>query len=101
MSLPIHKDDSKGLMAMQTTWASMLDPVLKAPITQGRQIDGVVLASGTTMINHRLGEKLRGWVVVGSNGIANIYDQQASNPTPNLTLILISDAIVTVSLWVY
>lgn len=93
----------QGLPLEQTTrtWATKLDPVLSNAILKGQQLDGVALISGTTVVNHRLGRKLQGWMIVGINGAASIYDTQASNQTPDLTLSLVSNAAVTVSLWVF
>jgi hypothetical protein len=86
---------------MQTAWAQELDPILTNPILKGRQISNQVIKTGLNVINHKLQRKLQGWFITGINGFALIYDTQASNQTPQLTLNLTSDADVTVSLWVY
>ena len=82
-------------------WASILNPVIANPITQGNLLKDVSLSNGTTIVNHKLGKDLSGWFVVGINGVATIYDNQASNQTPNLTLSLTSNAAVIVNLWVF
>lgn len=89
------------LPKMQTTWASALDPLIANPLTQGQLLPNQVLINGTTVINHRLGRKLVGWFVVGINSTAAIYDNQATNQTPQLTLSLTSNASVTINLWVF
>jgi hypothetical protein len=61
----------------------------------------VALANGTTVVNHLLGRKLIGWRIIGINGAATIYDQQASNQTPALTLVLVSNAAVIANLEVF
>jgi hypothetical protein len=86
---------------MQTQWASQLDPVLANLLVQGQLLQNISLINGTTAINHKLGRKLQGWMIVGINGIAAVYDTQASNQTPALTLQLVSNAAVTVNLWVF
>lgn len=101
MSLPKFQDESRNFMQLQTTWASALDPLLASEITQGHQLDNVPLVVGTNVISHKLGSKLRGWMVVGVNGVVSVYDLQASNPMPDLTLKLVSNAVVNVNLWVY
>lgn len=85
----------------QTQWPEQIDPVLQNPLVQGRLITGQKLINGTTAVNHGLGRKLQGWIIVGINGIAGIYDTQATNQTPALTLNLVSNAACTVSLWVF
>lgn len=86
---------------MQNLWASALNPILSSPIVNGRQIDDIKLTIGSNTINHKLGRKLQGWITVRINGIAEIYDTQATNQMPELTLTLVSDADVTASMWVY
>lgn len=96
-SLPIKLP----LDQMQTKWKSQIDPVLSNPILSGQQLSGILLQNGTTIVNHGLQRNLQGWFLVGINGASTIYDNQASNQTPNLTLSLTSSAPVTVNLWVY
>ena len=89
------------LELMQTQWAQELNPVLNCPLIAGRLISQVALVNGVTVVNHKLGRKLVGWLVTGISGSANIYDNQATNQMPELTLSLTSNAAVTVSLWVF
>lgn len=84
----------------QTQWAQQLDPVVSNPLVQGRLLT-TSLVNGTTIVNHKLGRKLQGWFIVGINGIASIYDNQATNQTPQLTLSLTSNAAVSCSIWVF
>lgn len=86
---------------MQNTWATQLDPLIKNPLTQGQLLQNVVLINGTTVVNHKLGRKLTGWFIVGINGAATVFDNQASNQSPQLTLSLTSNAAVTVNIWVF
>lgn len=90
-----------NLQQMQNTWASQLNPLLATPIIDGNLLEGIDISSGSNVVNHKLGRKLRGWIIVRIDGVAVIYDTQATNQTPELTLTLTSDAAVTVSLWVF
>lgn len=101
MALPIFKDSNQSLMLLQTNWKSQLDPVLSNPTIQNLILKNVQLANGTTVINHLLGHKLRGWKIVRQRAAASIYDNQDSNQTPQLTLILISNASVSVDIEVF
>ena len=85
----------------QNRWASILNPVISSPIVNGLLLTNVSLINGTTVINHKLGRKLQGWILVGINGAATIYDNQASNQMTDLTLSLTSDADVICSIWVF
>lgn len=101
MKLPlIHSSDTE-LNLIQTKWKSLIDPILGNPLIDGRLIKGVNLINGTTIINHLLGRDLVGYIIVGISGIAEIFDNQASNQSPDLTLSLTSNAVVTVNLWVF
>lgn len=84
---------------MLTRWSSILNPLLALLITQGRQINNIVLAKTTPLtINHKLGRMQIGWIITDSNAAANVFRTVAFN---NLTLTLESDAPVTINLWVY
>lgn len=82
-------------------WASLLNPLLASPIVNGQLLTGIALINGTTIVNHKLGRKIQGYIVVGSSAAATIHDSQATNQMPQLTLQLISNAATTVALWVF
>lgn len=85
----------------QTQWAQQLNPLISGLLSQGLLLQNQPLVTGVNAVNHKLGRKLVGWFVVGINGAAQIYDNQATNQTPQLTLSLTSDADVLVNLWVF
>lgn len=89
------------LQLMQNQWGQMLNPLLRNPLVNGRQVEGVQLSVGDNSINHLLARKLQGWIVTSIDGASALYDKQAANPNPQATLILNSSAAVTCSLWVY
>lgn len=82
-------------------WAATINPVISNPIVAGNLLRGVVLVSGDNTINHGLGEKLQGYTVVMNSAAVTFYDKQASNPRPQLTLILNASGATTVSLYVF
>lgn len=86
---------------LQNKWASILNPTINSSIVNGSLLTGVSLDIGTNIINHKLGRKLQGWILVGVNAPAQIYDNQDTNQMSNLTLSLTSDAITTIALWVF
>lgn len=79
----------------------MLNPIVANPITQGRLINGVKVTTGTNVINHGLGEKLQGYIVVMNNANVTFYDTQQTNPRPDLTLNLVASGAATISLYVF
>jgi len=84
---------------MQTTrWKSLIDPILKNPLNSVSILEDVSLKVGDNVINHRLGRKLRGWVLLDVNAATTIY---RSAPLNDLTLTLNSSAVATISLGVF
>lgn len=101
MSLPIFKTDSKDLSLLQTGWASMLDPLIGLPQNDSIILKNVALLTGDNSVNHKLGRKLIGWVIIRSRAAATFYDKQDTNRTPALTLTLNASGAVTVDLLVF
>lgn len=99
--LPIFQSDSSAMALMQTQWASQLNPVIKLPTNQGIIKQNVNLINGTTVVNHLLGRVLQGWFIVRQRASASIYDNQDTNSMPDLTLVLVSSAAVSVDLFLF
>lgn len=100
-NLPQFQSTDRNFQMMQSQWSAALTPVLQSPIVNGRLITGQALINGATTINHRLDRKLQGWIIVGNNAAATIYDSQLTNTMPDKTLILNSNAACVVSVWVF
>lgn len=99
--LTIFQSDDTNMQLMQTSWASSLNPLLKNAVLQGVLLKDVSLASGANVVNHKLGRKLQGWVLVRKRAAGDIYDTQDTNSTPALTLNLNSSAAIVVDLYVF
>lgn len=82
----------------QTAWATQLNPLIAFAPTQGLLLKSIHLNNGVTVVDHKLGKVLQGWIVIDKDANANIYRSAALN---NLTLTLTSDAATNVSLWVF
>lgn len=96
--LPRFNTENKDFQMMQSSWAAILNPVLRNPSLDCILLKGISLGVGATVVNHKLGRTPQGWRVVDIDGAATIYRSEALN---NLTLTLTSDAAVTVSLEVF
>lgn len=87
---------------MQTMWASKIDPVLEQPLNDAVQLDNVNLVAGNNSINHLLGRKLIGWIVIRMQGaFVQLYDNQNTNLMSDKTLILNSSGTGVISLLVF
>lgn len=94
MLLPLNL----SLDLMQTKWKSIIDVMLKNNLNSVSILQGVALVNGATTINHLLGRVQQGWFLVDIDGAATIYRSQPFN---DKTLILTSDAAVTVNIGVF
>ena len=101
MLLPIFQSKIQEFILMQNKWSSILNALIANRSVQSTILQDLVLINGTNVIDHLLGRKLIGWRIIRINGVASIYDGQSSNQIPNLTLVLISSAAVTVSIEVF
>jgi len=100
--LPIFQSADQIFTLMQTKWASLINPLLNSPESKGFILKDIAIASGANIIDHRLGRPLQGWQVVRMQGaFAELYDTQATNPRPNLTLNLTSNAATVIDLKVF
>jgi hypothetical protein len=91
-----------SLPMTQTTWAQQIDPVINNPLNQSSLLKSVVLTTGNNVINHKLGRVLQGWKPTRYHGAwAQIYDLQDTNQMPQLTLVLVASANVTIDIEVF
>lgn len=82
-------------------WAATLNPILGNPLVNGNILTGIVLKSGVNTINHGLGRKLQGYVVILNSSASTFHDNQSTNQYPDLTLVLNASGTATVSLYVF
>lgn len=82
-------------------WSAILNPIIANPMVNGQLLTGLKLVTGDNVINHKLGEKLQGWIVVMNNAGVTFYDKQATNQMPALTLVLNASGAATISLYVF
>lgn len=78
-------------------WAAALNPVINNALNQGNLVTKT-LSDGDTVINHNLGRRQIGWILCDVSGAAEIYRSEPFNAT---TLTLTSNAVVTVSIWMF
>lgn len=103
MAVRIPKILSKDLEFNR--WQDSLDKTLyqalNNPLLSGNILESISLESGTNVVNHKLNRKLMGWFFTRIDAAAEVYDEQDTNTNPYETLILVSDAAVTVDLYVF
>lgn len=94
MSLPKGLD----LLKTQTTWATQLDPVIQNQLVNGILISNINLINGVTVVNHKLGRKMQGWMIADINSAATVYRSQ---PLNDKTLTLTSNASAIANVWCF
>lgn len=82
-------------------WAASLNPLLSNPLVNGILLPAIAIATGDNTINHGLGEKLQGYIVVMNSAGVTFFDKQSTNPRPQLTLVLNASGAATISLYVF
>lgn len=89
------------LTQMQHNWAQDLNPIISNPLNSQLILKNVSLVAGLNTINHLLQKNLQGWNPTRVRSAVTIYDQQDTNPTPQLTLILFASAPAIIDLAVF
>lgn len=101
MSFARVQTQDREVNQLQNNIATALRPFEINPILAGRFLNEVSLINGTTTIYHSLGRPLLGWMITDIDGAATVYSSQSSNLTPELNLVLVSNAQVNVNLYVF
>lgn len=78
----------------------VLNELLRVEIVRGILLEDVSLSSGANVINHRLGAKVRGWVVIRKNANEDVWEPaKLDNSDKQIQLDASGGVIVT--LWVF
>ncbi len=94
--------DNSDLQKVQNNVQAAIEPLIASAIGDGQLLTGVVLVAGTpSMVAHQLGRDILGWIVVGTNAQADVWDEQALNTFKSRFVRLQTSADVTVNLWVF
>jgi len=101
MGMARVQTDSREINQIQSNIATILNPIQANPMSSGIILSGVVLASGSNVIQHTLDRSLQGYIVILKSANVTIYDSQSTNSTPNLTLVLVSSGAATISLYLF
>lgn len=99
--LPQFQSDDQNMQLLQNKWAAILNPIIAKPQNSGNILQSVPLAIGANVINHKLGRNLQGWVIIRQRAAGTAYDTQDTNLTPDLTLRLVSSAVMVCDIWVF
>ena len=85
----------------QENTASVITPFLRSRILDGVLLKNISLNSGSNLVEHKLGRKIEGWIVVRQRADARVWDDQDNNVNVSTTLKLQTSAAVEVDLWIF
>lgn len=94
------RTDDNDLRQVQDAVNFVFQDISSKTILDGRVITDV-LVNGSKLINHLLGRKLQGYLIISKDANADVWDSQSTNTTPAVSLILNSSGPVKVNLWVF
>jgi hypothetical protein len=86
---------------LQSNILTYLNTLGQNAINSGVILKDQSLKSGTNTISTKLERPLQGWFIVRQRSAASIYDNQDNNKDNSRTLILISNADVSVDIFVF
>ena len=92
---------SREMTSLQTNVEQAVGEVIKSPLINGRLLENVILGTASVRVEHKLGRKPQGYIVVRRTADAQVFDSQAVEGSPDLFLPLTASAPVTVSLWIF
>lgn len=97
-NLPSFNTDDRILSLMQSSWAQILNSLLKNPSLDSLLLKDINLVAGDNIINHRLGRTPQGWRIVDATAASTAY---RSAPFNDLTLTLNASAPCVVAIEVF
>ena len=100
-AIPKVQTNSREINQIQNNIVGQLNNIGNNSISSGIILNNQALKTGTNTINHKLEKPLTGWFIVRQKSLANIYDNPHNNKKPARNLILISNADVTVDIFVF
>lgn len=94
------RTEDGDIKQLQDAVANTLQTITQREILDGVLLTDIYVATGAARdIEHKLGRKPRGYVVVKRDAESEIWDSESD--LPNSFLSLNSSANVTISLWVF
>ena len=96
--------DDDNIESVQNSLENSFRSIQACPLLDGHLLEGIDLTNGDNSISHKLGRRLKGWIITRHRETpSNIIDRQKTNTTTDRTLLLNSSlaGTVTVDIWVF
>lgn len=95
------QSDDRVVNQIQDNLQDVLNDLVKTQILNNLIIKNVELASGTNTVNHKLGRKPQGYIIIRKDSNVSIWDNQTTNTTIERTLELQSSGTCNVDILVF
>lgn len=84
---------------MENSLITTFNSIIKNPLLNNITIvKSLVLTSGVdTIIDHKLGKAVTGWIIINKDTFGDVIQSSTANPTPTSSIILKSNATMTVT----
>lgn len=92
---------SEDTAKLQERLQEFFAPFLSSAIIEGRLLVGVQLSGGSTLVEHKLGRKPLGYIVVGKSGNVGVWGTVSGASLPSRHLQLEAAGSVQVDLWIF
>lgn len=92
---------SRELVQLQGNIQSAFSQVLLIPILNGVLLENLEIVAGDNTITHKLGRRIRGYLVTRKNSASDIYDKISTDTALDQSFTLNSSADCIISLWVF
>ena len=100
--IPAHFPMARVFNNAQDHIESVINPVLNSAIIDGVILEDIDLVSGSfTDIEHKLGRKPRGYLVIRKSAAETVYEDAGDYDNRKLFMKLRASGSVTVNLWVF
>lgn len=96
----INSED-RELQQVQFNIEQAVAPFIKSPILNGRLETSINLTSGDNKIEHKLGRKIIGYIIVSQSASIDIYDNIPTSTDGEKYLTLNSSANAVISAWFF
>jgi hypothetical protein len=95
------KSDEREIVQLQQNIESALTQLQTAPMLDGILLEALELTSGDNTITHKLGRKVRGYIVTRKSAAVDLYDKISTDTNLSKDFTLNSSGVATISLWVF
>ena len=100
--LSVFNSDNFDVNKVQANFKKTIESILASGIIDGLLISDVSLSSGSySLVAHKLGRPVRGYIAVKKSASAVVFDDETGNTQKDLFVKLTASANVTVTLWVF